>query len=341
MIVTAGSMHAHASVEWPGYTAHRTADGGTMLIPDKGPSGGARPVLVLLPFTGGAAYDLLDRWYAASLPVHAAHRGMIVVLPAAAGGAQDYATGAAWTATLSRWTRDVGAAVDEAIARHGGDRRRVVLAGYSMGGDLAFALMQRERNRYAGAVVMGSRATYREKGALEHLAQRGFRLAYFMAQGEDGARIAGADAAKASARKAGITPQTSTAPGAHVPAPPLLFADSIDHAFGFDPRDRPVLPTSRSVLRVDADHGDGDRTGEAEAETGAEDDDEDTRDPRRRQWRTRDVVAALRAGGRHPLQPSSSSERPEELPTCDWEPFEAEPDSSNWGYRDAQGRVRV
>lgn len=343
MMVPSVSVQAQAPVEWSGYSTHATPSEATVLVPDKGASGGGRPILVLLPFTGGAAFDLLDRWYATSLPVHAAHRGMIVILPAAAGSGQDYASGAAWTATLGRWTRDVAAAVDEAVARYGGDRGRVVLAGYSMGGDLAWALMQRERERYAGAVVMGSRATYREKGALEHLAQRGFRIAYFMAESEDGARIAGADAAKASARKAGIAPLTSTAPGDHVPAPPLLFAEAIDHAFGFDPRDRPALPTTRSVLRVGVgnDEGDHDRAGEADAETGADDDHEDTRDPRRREWRTRDVLAALRAGGRHPLQPAASRERPEELPTCDWEPFEDPPDSSNWGYRDGRGKVKV
>ncbi|MCC2655022.1 MAG: putative esterase [Panacagrimonas sp.] len=337
LLVGLSTSRAQPLVEWPGYATRTGADGATLLVPDA--AGAARPILVLLPFTGGAAYDLLDRWYTASLPVHAAHRGLIVVLPAAAGSAQDYASGAAWTGTLDRWTRDVAVAVDEAVARHGGDPRRVVLAGYSMGGDLAWALMQRQRDRYAGAIVMGSRATYREKGALEHLATRGFRVSYFMAASEDAARVAGAQAAQSAATRAGIAMKSSTAPGGHVPAPPLLFADALDHAFGFDARDRPVLPTTRTALGVGQDPSDGDATGEAEVEAGA--DDEDTDDPRRHEYRTLDVHAVLRSGGRRPLRPATTSERPASLPTCDWEPFEDERDDSGWGYRDGRGKVRV
>ena len=331
---------AAAQPQWPGYRAVEARDGSTLLVPEakaKGP----RPVLVLLPFTGGSAADLAQRWYPRSLPVHAAHRDMIVVLPGSAGSGDDYATGAAWTATLERYTTGVATLVDQAVSQQGGDPKRVVLAGYSMGGDLAWALMQRQPERYAGAVIMGSRSTYRARGALEKLAQRGFRLFYFMADGEGAARVEGANAAQRAARAAGLVPKTASAPGGHDPAPALLFADGIDHAFGFNAADRPALSTSRLPLGYDEEGGEPSPSS-ATSEADDEEYEGDTGpDSRFREYRTRDPLAVLRAGGRHPLRPASTTERPESLPACDYEPFEDEESASGWGYRDSKGKVKI
>ncbi len=329
-----------AQPQWPGYRAEEARDGSLLLVPEdrhRGP----RPVLVLLPFTGGSAADLAQRWYPRSLPVHAAHRGMIVVLPGSAGSGDDYATGSAWTATLERYSAGIAALVNEAVSQHGGDPKRVVLAGYSMGGDLAWALMQRDPERYTGAVIMGSRSTYRARGALERLSQRGFRLFYFMADGEQTSRAEGAAAAQRAAQAAGLIPKTASAPGGHDPAPALIFADGIDYAFGFDAADRPALSSSRQPLSYDDDE-DG-ASSSSSAMTQAEDDEEGDTGPDRRfrEYRTRDPLAVLRAGGRHPLRPATTTARPESLPACDWEPFEDEENASGWGYRDGRGRVTV
>lgn len=325
------SANAQA-IEWPGYTTVESADGSSFLVPEKSVQAGKRPILVLLPFTGGAAFDLLDRWYTESLSQHARLRGMIVVLPSAVGSMDDYATGAAWSATMKRYTEGVAADVAEAIRSHDGDPARVALAGYSMGGDLAWALIQRDRERYSGAVIMGSRATYREKGALERLSQRRFRMFYFMGESESEARVSGANAAKDAARRAGISLRVASAPGAHVTAPPVIFADAVDYVLGFE-GGRPAFVAKAARPGISPP-----RVSEDEAE---EEEDESSYEPQRRVER-RNAAGARNLGPfRHPLRAATTTERPEELPTCDWKPFEDDKNYRGWAYKNAKGRFVV
>lgn len=233
------SVAAHAdsdddsgALELSEFTSEATKQGSTVLIPS-GSSRSKRPVLILLPFTGGTARELLEWYYAASLPQQAAVRGFIIVMPRARGSAEDYSTGSAWAATLDRYTGGVRADAEEITQRFDADPARIVLAGYSMGGDLSWALIQRDPERYAGAIIMGSRATYRAKGALERLAQRGVRVFTFMGKSETSLRIAGMDAARAELKRAGVTHRAASASGEHVPAPRDIFEEAVDFTLGY------------------------------------------------------------------------------------------------------------
>jgi len=218
-----------------------TSLGSRVLIPD-GKAKGLRPVLILLPFTGGGAQQLMEWNYASSLPALMQETGLLVVIPQGDGSADDYATGAAWTATLDRFTRDVAADADELVRKHGGDPRRILLGGYSMGGDLAWALVMREPARYAGAVVMGSRASYRAKGALETFASRGGRLAFFMGSGESDARLAGVTAAIAELDRARVPYRSLSSQGGHDPAPAGLFDQALRFLLGAEREGVAVAP---------------------------------------------------------------------------------------------------
>lgn len=325
-------------IEWQGYETVESASGSTVMVPDD--SRGPRPVLVLLPFTSGSAADLLERWYANSLPAQARHRGLIVVVPSGVGSAADYASGAAWTATIKRYGDGIAADVAEVVKNHGGDPARVALAGYSMGGDLAWALIQRDRERYSGAVIMGSRATYREKGALERLAKRKTRLFYFMGESESAARVAGANAAKDAARRAGVSLRAASAPGEHVWAPPAVLAEAVDYVFEFEG----ALPAA-AAGKVPAQSSASTRWPVA-GRTGGEEDEakeEEQSDVVRRRIEHRNAAGKVQdpATLTHARRPATTSERPEELQTCDWKPFEDEKTYQGWGYRDGKGRVVV
>lgn len=213
------------------FSEHATAQGSTVLVPE-GKAKTKRPALILLPFTGGSASDLYERWYADSLSRQAQKLGFIVVLPAPTGSAQNYSTGTAWTETLNRYRRDISDDAKELAARFDADPKRIALAGYSMGGDIGWALIQRDPELYAGAVVMGSRASYRDKG-LDRFAKRGGRVFFFMGGNESEARKAGARAAIEAMKRAGVSHRSVSAGGDHVPAPTGLFATGVEFVLGY------------------------------------------------------------------------------------------------------------
>lgn len=210
-----------------------TGQNSQVLYPKSGQSG-LRPAVILLPFTGGDAQRLFDWHYTESLPALAADENLLIVIPEGSGSYEDYATGAAWTATLERYTRDIAADAEELVQKHGADPKRIFLVGYSMGGDLAWALVQRDPNRYAGALVMGSRASYRAKGALEKLKTNGARMALFMADGEEDARLAGMAAARGALDKVGLPYRSFQAEGGHDPAPAEVFDQALRYLLGAD-----------------------------------------------------------------------------------------------------------
>lgn len=223
----------------------RTAQDSVVHLPD---ASGPRPALILLPFTGGDAQRLHDWRYAETLPALARELGLIVVVPQGRGRGDDYATGEAWNRTLQGYSQRLAADADEIVRAHGADPKRIVLAGYSMGGDLAWALPQRDPERYAGAVVMGSRASFRAKGALERLSARGFHYFMFMGEHEEAARKQGMDGARVALVKANISFENAAATEGHIPAPPEVFDRAVRYALGVAVPPAQWLPATASLL---------------------------------------------------------------------------------------------
>jgi len=201
---------------------------------------------VFLPYTTGTTEELAQQYLresdAGRSPAGSGYRSdaflrqlapsapegpgpVALVLVAGRGGAEDYATGGAWARTIERYERRVFADL-AAFARDGWvDTTRVVLAGHSMGGDLAWAIALRNPGRIRGAVVMGSRASYRSDAAgRRRLAERGVRFAFLLGTREDAARAAGARDATRLLDRLGVAYRWTDVPDAgHLPAPlPLL-----------------------------------------------------------------------------------------------------------------------
>ena len=210
-----------------------TRQGSRLLLPTR-QTEDPMPIVILLPYTGSTAQRLLDWYYSDSLPALADELSFAVLLPAERARRSDYASSAVWNVTLERFKRSLAADVDELVRDHGADAARIVLAGYSMGGDLAWATLHRDTQRYAGAIVMGSRASYRDADALTRLAEREVRVFLFMGEREDALRLRGMRAAGEALQRAGISHRDARAPGGHVPAPPSLFNEAIRYVLGRD-----------------------------------------------------------------------------------------------------------
>lgn len=133
--VLAALLGLLAVAEGVGAQTVKTAQGSTVVLPPA--SGGSRPAVILLPFTGGTAQRLYEWRYAEALPAFAREANLIIVIPPTRTATDDYSTAAAWSATLQHYTDSLAADTDEIVRKHGADPRRIVLAGYSMGGTSA------------------------------------------------------------------------------------------------------------------------------------------------------------------------------------------------------------
>ncbi len=223
-----------------------------MLPPDYD-STRAYPVVEILPATGSTAATLLrmylsrvglgrlyeepaDRQLATLLPIlfpdtgHAG-RDFIVILARGRGSADDYGTAAAWERTIERYERQVAADLRWLAATRPVDTTRFVLAGFSLGGDLAWAITLRNPGLVHGAIVMGSRVSYRpDSDAARTLVFRGVRFFLTMGDADDRTRQRMARAAADLLDRLGVAHRFTVLAGAgHEPAPPDVFAEALDY----------------------------------------------------------------------------------------------------------------
>ena len=199
---------------------------GTLLLPDGFEPRYRYPLVVMLPASNGSA-EAMHRSYPDV-------GNAIVLLAAGTGTPADYATNEQWARTIARYEgqllNDLGALASWGYA----DPDRIVLAGFSMGGDLAWALSLRNPELVRGAIVMGSRMSYRGSAAdHESLRSRGARFYVIMGDQEDRTRMAGAQAARRFLETLGVGHYWREVPGLpHLRAPPEVFADALGYLLG-------------------------------------------------------------------------------------------------------------
>ncbi len=205
---------------------------GTRIVPPPGHDPSRRwPAVVFLPATDGTSADLY-RSYAVE---HARRGSYVAVLPPGSNSASDYATGARFADLVETWDERVLATLDANGERFAIDRSQVALAGFSMGGDLSWALSLVSPQAFCGAVVMGSRCGWRSDDGLGVLAFRGYRFALLRGDSEASARADGMAAARRLLDANGIAALFREVPGEHVRAPPDTFATALDFVLGETP----------------------------------------------------------------------------------------------------------
>lgn len=179
----------------------------------------AYPVLVFLPFTGGSAERLYER-IAPGLD----EREAIVLLPPGTPSREEY---------LPDFISYIGwyeerLLEDLALLRseYRVDEQRVAMAGFSLGGDLAWALSLRNPELFRGAVMAGTRTSYPASSeALQTLRTRDFKAAFVIGEFELDARYQGIRQAERATRDAGLRVRFRTVRGgAHTYGDPEEFA---------------------------------------------------------------------------------------------------------------------
>ncbi|MEO0687985.1 MAG: prolyl oligopeptidase family serine peptidase [Cyanobacteria bacterium J06649_11] len=146
------------------------------------------PILFLMPFTGGTPTDLFNWYFSELYQINTASQH-IVVLPLAdtAGKVEDIANPAA----VERYENIVTASLASLRSRYKVDSSRIAIAGWSLGGDLAWAIALRNPSIFQGVMIVGSRSINprpsRVPQVISELASNDVR--FFMAMGEEDKRL--------------------------------------------------------------------------------------------------------------------------------------------------------
>lgn len=320
---------------WAGFQRITTASGSSLWVPQD-TMVGPRPLMILLPMTRGTAADVVRNWYAESLPAKARERGLMVLLPSTPGSRANYAGAGAWDATLKRYVGQLDTEVADAVAHHGADPARVVLAGFSMGGDLAWALPQRNPERYSGAIIMGSRASLRDEVALKRLTERGMRMFFFMGDSEAATRRSGSREARDILKQLGLDYRYAAAPGAHVTAPPWVFDQAIDFVLGAKGKYDPVLPAT--LAQGQEGVAEPDLVPDLEVKPEVE---PEPAPAAAYAASVAVVAAAVAAPAATDSRPARTRAKiPVQLKTCNWKPYKGKL-TGLYGYKDAGGITKV
>jgi predicted esterase len=181
------------------------------------------PLIVLLPPTGGDARVVMP-------PPDVMGPYLVLVTPGVPQ-ASDYLPG--FSHYLDWAEARILADIDRAIAERPVDPDRIYLAGFSLGGDVAWGLLTRHPERFRGAVVMGSRsAAAARSGTLATMHTRQMRLAFVIGASDEANRRRGIQHAYDVVHRASIESRILEFPGAHEMPPEELYAEALSFVLG-------------------------------------------------------------------------------------------------------------
>lgn len=180
-----------------------------VLLPDTYREDRAYPLIVYLPFTGSSAADFHRR-----LGQDTRLPEAIVILPAGTP-VRDHYLPDFWSFILwyeERLLQDI----EQVRSRYNVDSDAIVLAGFSLGGDLGWALGMRHPELFSGAVLAGTRTSYpANDAALSSLQSRRYRAALIIGRQELRARYDGIRAARTTLDAAGVSHRFREVEGGH------------------------------------------------------------------------------------------------------------------------------
>ncbi|AFG38605.1 putative esterase [Spirochaeta africana] len=180
------------------------------------------PAIVFLPYTTGTAAA-----QARSFGIPPGEQDQfVVILPAGRFTRDDYLPN--FIQFVEWFEERLLQDLDTAKQNISIDPDRVYLAGYSLGGDLGWALTARNPQRFAGAVMAGTRASYpMTEGSRRNLSANGYRGAFLIGDREDTNRSLGIERAHALLDDEGIETMFRTYRGGHQIPPRELLQESV------------------------------------------------------------------------------------------------------------------
>ncbi|MEO1621907.1 MAG: alpha/beta hydrolase-fold protein [Cyanobacteria bacterium J06632_3] len=154
-------------------------DGTTVILPPGYEAGRSYPALVLMPYTDRTALHMFN-WGIYDAYAQRSENSFVVIMPPGRGSSANW-SGYGWESFVNEYETYIQQDLDPIAAKYNVDINRMVLGGFSLGGDLSWALSLRNPELFSGAIVMGSMSTYRDEQNAQMLSDRNFR--YFMVMG--------------------------------------------------------------------------------------------------------------------------------------------------------------
>lgn len=181
-----------------------------ILEPATHENGKSYPLYIFMPFTGGSARDFYFR-FASQLDIEPGY----IMLPAGTPQRDDYLPD---FMSYIRWYEEQLLKDIQAYSRdYDIDKSRIYLAGFSLGGDLSWALILRNPSLFAGAIMAGTRTSYPPPaGSLETLKERDFRAVFIIGKNELPARYNGIKYAHTLMQNKNVNSRLKEVQGGHV-----------------------------------------------------------------------------------------------------------------------------
>ena len=202
------------------------------------------PLVIFTSFTGGSAEDFFRRYameahelnheetsdtpqpsleaelkafLQALFGTRMNEKAFIALIPPGEGSTKDHSW-QGFEACIYRNENRILKDIETYSKQYSIDASRIVMIGYSLGGDLSWAITQRYPEKFKGALASGTRCGYTEAGMMERQAKKGVR--YYLTIGNEdlATRKSGMNNAKALLDKAGVKNKYAETMGTHVRA---------------------------------------------------------------------------------------------------------------------------
>lgn len=169
------------------------------------------PLVIFLPWTGGEAsrnHELYAHGFDRLEP-------FISMITPEAASTQDHSSPGFEAATFryeNRILKDLKVLEERQIV----DTNKIILVGFSMGGDMSWALAQRHPGIFRGAIISGSRTSWPEKNSIAQIKSNGAKFYFVMGSDERADRLAGLTSTLGLLDKNQIPYKYERTPGNHV-----------------------------------------------------------------------------------------------------------------------------
>jgi hypothetical protein len=180
--------------------------------------------------SSGTPAQQFQWWLETMFPGNAAKTNAFILARINADGIpRDYRTAAGFSAVIEGYERKVLAALTTLTTTRRVDASKVYLSGFSIGGDVAWAVVLRNPTKLRGAILQSSRASYRASTAVySSLASGKARFAVVIGDKDDASRIKGARDASALLKSVKVPSVFCLTPGGtHKPAPLDVYSSAL------------------------------------------------------------------------------------------------------------------
>lgn len=157
------------------------------------------PLVVFLPFTSGSAAGYFSR-----VRPYVGLENYFAVIPQGTAAVEDYLPD--FYSYVGWFEKRLMTDLKEILNRYPIDADRIYINGFSLGGDLSWALLIRQKELFAGALILGSRCSYApSQKDLKYLKDHKKRIVLLIGDDDSPERVSGMINASKLAEKNGLS----------------------------------------------------------------------------------------------------------------------------------------